>query len=215
MGQTRGPVTGCRNEGKITIISAQASGTYNIGGVIGAIDGGAPTVSGLENNGDIDIQSKPKVTAGGVIGSAQSTKASGLVNRGTLQVTSNARIGGIIGTVSYTSAKDPGSLTASAQYGNLYFTSGQGADIGLILGTNNVGVDYYTYDNIKLSGSWGVPDATVYTINSQESFNAQVQLSWNTTWKDEPTKLRLCNSSSATEAFYTQLINATTFGTEQ
>lgn len=215
VGQTRGPVTGCRNEGKITIISAQASGTYNIGGVIGAIDGGAPTVSGLENNGDIDIQSKPKVTAGGVIGSAQSTKASGLVNRGTLQVTSNARIGGIIGTVSYTSAKDPGSLTASAQYGNLYFTSGQGADIGLILGTNNVGVDYYTYDNIKLSGSWGVPDATVYTINSQESFNAQVQLSWNTTWKDEPTKLRLCNSSSATEAFYTQLINATTFGTEQ
>lgn len=215
VGQTRGPVTNCRNEGKITVISDRASGTYNIGGVVGAIDNGTPTVSGLENNADIDIQCKPKVTAGGVIGSAQSTKASGLVNRGTLKVTTNARIGGIIGTVSANAAKDPGALTGSAQYGNLYFTSGQGADIGLIIGTNNVGVGNYTYENIKLSGAWGVPDGTVYTIDSQDSFTAHVQLSWNTTWKDEPAKLRLCNSSSATEAFYTNLINATTFGTEK
>ncbi|MBQ7709415.1 MAG: fibronectin type III domain-containing protein [Bacteroidales bacterium] len=214
VGQARGPVTSCRNEGKITVISTQGSGTYNIGGVIGAIDNGTPTVSGLENNADIDIQCKPKVTAGGIIGSAQSTKASGLVNRGTLKVTANARIGGLIGTVTTNAAKDPGALTGSAQYGNLYFTSGQGADIGLIIGTNNVGADYYTYDNIKLSGSWGVPDANVYKIDSQDSFAAHVQLSWNTTWKDEPAKLRLCNSSSANEAFYTNLINATTFGKE-
>ena len=63
-----------------------------------------------------------------------------------------------------------------------------------------------------------VKDATpggIYTIDSQESFAAHVQLSWTATWKDEPAKLRLCNSSSATEAFYTNLINATTFGTEK
>jgi len=215
VGQTRGPVTGCHNEGKITVISAQATGTYIIGGIIGAIDKGTPTVSGLENKGEIDIQCKPKVTAGGIIGSAQSTTASGLVNRGTLKVTTNARIGGLIGTVTINEAKDPGALTASAQYGNLYFTSGQGADIGLILGTNNVGVSYYTYENIKLSGNWGVPGENIYTIDSQESFAAHVQLSWTATWKDDSTKLRLCNSSSATEAFYTNLINATTFGTEK
>ena len=182
--------------------------------MVGAIDGGIPTVSGLVNNGDIDIQSKPKVTVGGIIGSAQSTKASGLVNRGTIKVSANARLGGLIGTIAITSAKDPGSLTESAQYGNILFSAGQGADIGLILGTNNVGVGYYTYDNIKLSGTWGVDGGTTSTIDSQESFNAQVQLVWNKTWKDEPEKMRLCNSSSATEAFYTELINATTFGKE-
>ena len=216
VGQTRGPVVNCRNEGKLTLISSQASAgaSYNVGGVVGAIDGGIPTVSGLVNNGDIDIQSKPKVTVGGIIGSAQSTKASGLVNRGTIKVSANARLGGLIGTVAITSAKDPGSLTASAQYGNILFSAGQGADIGLILGTNNVGVGYYTYSNIKLSGTWGVDGGTTSTIDSQESFNAQVQLVWNKTWKDEPEKMRLCNSSSATEAFYTELINATTFGKE-
>lgn len=214
VGQTRGPLTDCRNEGKITVISSQASGTYNIGGVIGAIDNGTPTVSGLVNSGELDIQSKPKVTAGGVIGSAQSTTASGLVNRGTVKVTANARLGGIIGTVSINSAKDPGSLKASAQYGDMLFASGQGADIGLIIGTNNVGVGNYTYDGIKLSGTWGVNGGTTYTIDSQEAFEAHVQSAWNIVWKDEPTKLRLCNSSSSTEAFYIQLINATSFGKE-
>ena len=73
----------------------------------------------------------------------------------------------------------------------------------------------YTFKyRIKLSGTWGVDGGTTSTIDSQESFNAQVQLVWNKTWKDEPEKMRLCNSSSATEAFYTELINATTFGKE-
>ena len=216
VGQMRGPVSNCCNEGKITLISSQANAgtSYNVGGVIGAIDAGVPTVTGLVNNGEIDIQSKPKVTAGGIIGSAQSTKASGLVNRGTLKVTYNARLGGLIGTIAITSAKDPGSLTASAQYGNLLFSSNQGADVGLIIGTNSVGVGYYTYDSIKLSGTWGVNGGETSTISSQETFDAQVQPAWDKTWKDEPSKLRLCNSSSATEAFYTEIINATTFGKE-
>ena len=198
------------NSGSLSVSGANTSSYF--GGVVGHMVG--TTATNLHNtaSGAVKNMGSVKVNIGGVIGYITSASTlSGLINNGLVYAGSNTKMGGLIGTFG-TSIN----LSGSAFGGDLQCYSGQGADVGLVIGTDGYLADANTLSNIKISGKFG-PSGSQYTIASAEDYDDHVQTDYSMTWANDKSKMRLVNptpsAASDKEALYAKFLAACSYGT--
>jgi len=198
------------NSGSLSVSGANTSSYF--GGVVGHMVG--TTATNLHNtaSGAVKNMGSVKVNIGGVIGYITSaSNLSGIINNGLVYAVSNTKMGGLIGTFG-TSIN----LSGSAFGGDLQCYSGQGADVGLVIGTDGYLADANTLSNIKISGKFG-PSGSQCTIASAENYDDHVQTDYSKTWANDKSKMRLVNptpsAASDKEALYAKFLAACSYGT--
>lgn len=219
------------NSSTLDVTCTTSTPSPYFGGVVGHMKG--VTASNLHNTsaGVVRHSGSLKVNMGGVIGyidaSSTSGTFSGLINNGLVAADNNAKMGGLISTYGNKESVTSIKLSNSAFGGVLQCVAGQGADIGLVIGTDGNLVDASTLSNIKISGSFG-PSGSQHTIASAEDYTAHVQTDYSKTWTNDKTKMRLVNptytkkendvvdeevSAAVKEAVYAKFLAACSYGT--
>jgi len=195
-----------------TVTASVDTTTAYVAGVIGHMKGATCTNLHCTSTSQVRFTNSKKNSVGGVIGYIEGASTlSGIINNGIVYASSNQRMGGLISTFG-TSIN----LSDSAFGGELQCVSGQGADVGLVIGTDGYTADANTLSNIKISGSFG-PSGSQYTIASAADYEAHVQTVYSTTWATDKTKMRLVNPTNSDntvkEAVYAKFLAACSYGT--
>ncbi len=219
------------NSSTLDVTCTTSTPSPYFGGVVGHMKG--VTASNLHNTsaGVVRHSGSLKVNMGGVIGyidaSSTSGTFSGLINNGLVAADNNAKMGGLISTYGNKESVTSITLSNSAFGGVLQCVAGQGADIGLVIGTDGNKVDASTLSNIKISGSFG-PSGSQCTIASAADYESHVQTVYSTTWATDKTRMRLVNptytkkendvvdeevSAAVKEAVYAKFLTACSYGT--
>ena len=199
------------NSGTLNLTCKNTSSYF--GGVVGHMKGITATKLHNTASGAVRHTGDIKVNLGGAIGYIDGASTlSGIINNGLVYANNNVRMGGLISTFG-TSIN----LSDSAFGGDLQCYSGQGADVGLVIGTDGYTADANTLSNIKISGSFG-PSGSQNTIASAEDYTTHVQTDYSKTWATDKTKMRLVNPTykdddSVKEAVYAKFLAACSYGT--
>lgn len=130
----------------VTLIGGSIEGTNNVGALVGkAINN--TVIENVRSTADV---TGIRTNTGGIVGSADSSKLTGLINAGT--ITGNSNAGGIVGSVT-------GGVITGETY-NLGAVTGNSNNVGGIAGLANnaqIGSDNFTiYNRLNITGTYNV-----------------------------------------------------------